>query len=307
MDASPTLDIKKATETSRLWNASTPGIELFEARLLHHRFGKHFHEGYTIGFNESGQGQCLHQGKVHTHYPNSFNCINPGAVHTGEVAAKAGWAFRNLYLSIPLIQQVLIQLNLPEQQLPHFPNIVVKNPSLKPKFYQLFQALSQPASQLKRDSLLLQFLASLFEQEAQFPTQLSLTRSPSHTPIAKESTAISTLRNYLQTHCTKDISIDQLAQQVNLNPHYLIRCFRQQVGTSPHRYKQHWQLIKAKQALSTEKPIAAIAIEYGFYDQSHFTRTFKRTFGLPPGQYRTLNAPQQVSFFQDRPSPPTKH
>jgi len=307
MDASPKADVNKATETSRLWNTSIPGIELFEAKLLHHRFGKHFHEGYTIGFNESGQGQCLHQGRVHTHYPNSFNCINPGAVHTGEVAAKSGWAFRNLYLSIPLVQQVLTQLNSSDQQLPCFPRIVVKNSLLKPQFYQLFQALSQPASQLKRDSLLLQFLASLFEQEAQFSTQVSPNRSLGHVPVAKESKAISITRSYLQTHCTKDISIHQLAQQANLNPHYLIRCFRQQVGISPHRYKQHWQLLKAKQALASDESLAAIAAEHGFYDQSHFTRAFKRTFGLPPGRYRTLNKPQKVSFLQDRPSPPAKH
>ena len=88
------------------------------------------------------------------------------------------------------------------------------------------------------------------------------------------------------------MTLDELAQLVNLSPYYLIRSFRQQVGCPPHQYQQQWQLSRAKQALQTPDSISAIAIAHGFYDQSHLTRTFKQAFGVTPGQYQKVNSVQ---------------
>ncbi|MEL7067575.1 MAG: AraC family transcriptional regulator [Cyanobacteria bacterium J06581_3] len=280
-----------SAEFSQLWNSSIPGVELFEARFTQHRFGKHFHEGYTIGLNEFGQGRCLHRGQIHFHHPGSFNCINPGEMHTGEVSSAQGWAFRNLYISVSAIQQILRQLNLPGQPLPCFSNIIVNDAILRALFYRLFQALDDPVSQLEPQSLLLRFLFLLFTRDAHFSPQ---TLASTSTAPKQKSKAVVIARDYLRVHCTKDISIDALAALVDLNPFYFIRCFHQQVGVSPHSYKQHWQLLSAKQALSTEQSLSEISLAYGFYDQSHFTRAFKRTFGVTPGRYRKVN------FIQDR-------
>lgn len=273
--------MRSQVDAAQLWDASIPGIELFKAQLFQHRLGKHFHNAYAIGFNEGGQGRCLHQRQTHYHAPGSFNCINPYEIHTGEPATDDGWTFRTIYISLPAVKQVLAQLGWSAQQLPHFPKIVVHDASLRSHYRQLFQALSKSPSQLTQQSLLLQFLSRLFARHAQL--------CPQQTRARAESRAVSLIRDYLEAHCAENISIDDLAKLAGLNPYYLIRCFRQQVGVPPHRYKQHWQLLAAKQALHTEKPLADIATEYGFYDQSHFTRAFKQTFALPPGAYRKVN------------------
>jgi AraC-like DNA-binding protein len=39
------------------------------------------------------------------------------------------------------------------------------------------------------------------------------------------------------------------------------------------------------------RPLAVAAVDAGFADQSHLTRQFKRSYGLTPGQWRTVSSP----------------
>lgn len=266
-------------EVARLWNPGLSGIELFSAHLFQHAFDKHFHETYTIGFNQGGQGAFLYQGETHCAYPGSFNLINPGAVHTGQAASDAGWMFRNIYISVVQIEQLLTQLEWNGRGIPYFLAPVVWDQPLQLSFDQLFQALSTPTSQLEQESLMLQVLSQLFSRHAE----------PRHSlrPAQTETKAIALVRAYLEAHYAENTSIEVLAQLVGLSPYYLIRSFHQQVGLPPHRYQRHWQLLKAKQSLGTAKPLSEIAVEHGFYDQSHLNRSFKRAFGITPGQYQS--------------------
>ena len=55
----------------------------------------------------------------------------------------------------------------------------------------------------------------------------------------------------------------------------------------PYEYLLRVRITAARTLLeSTDRTIADIACETGFYDHSHFTRTFKRLIGASPGQYR---------------------
>ena len=274
------------TDSARLWKTNLPGIELFEARLQQHQFGKHFHAAYTIGFNESGLGRCQYHGENRVLGSGSFNLINPGDIHTGQVASPTGWSFRNIYIEFSQIEPLLAQLDWPGQGIPYFKEPIFQKSSLQPIFYNLFYSLTVPNSRLKQQSLLLNLLSTLF--------QLNAEHSVSVRPAKPESKAVAHVRRYLENRYTENVSLDELAQLVNLSPYYLIRCFRQQVGCAPHQYQSHWQLAQAKRALgqNSGQSLAAIATSHGFYDQSHFNRAFKKTYGVTPGQYQKGNSVQ---------------
>jgi AraC family chemosensory pili system transcriptional regulator ChpD len=66
----------------------------------------------------------------------------------------------------------------------------------------------------------------------------------------------------------------------------LTRQFEQAYGLPLHAYHLHLRLLEAKRRLRTGVPIAAVAADLGFADQSHLHRRFKGAFGMTPGEWR---------------------
>lgn len=84
-----------------------------------------------------------------------------------------------------------------------------------------------------------------------------------------------------------------------------IALFREAVGLSPKVYCRVLRLQSALTHLSTDAPLAALALDAGYSDQPHFTREFRALAGVSPGRYRAL-APQlshhlEVKSVQDPP------
>ena len=59
------------------------------------------------------------------------------------------------------------------------------------------------------------------------------------------------------------------------------------LGMSPTDYVTKLRVLLARRALErSDQAVGAIALDLGFYDQSHFTRVFRRATGLTPLAYR---------------------
>jgi AraC family transcriptional regulator len=86
-----------------------------------------------------------------------------------------------------------------------------------------------------------------------------------------------------------DLSIAELAVSAGVHPVYLARAYRRCFRCSPGEYLRRCRLLRVQRLLSrTEIPLAQIALQCGFSDQSQMTRSFSRSFGMPPARYRWL-------------------
>jgi AraC family transcriptional regulator len=82
-------------------------------------------------------------------------------------------------------------------------------------------------------------------------------------------------------------ALDNLARLAGLHPHHLMRAFRQQRGETIAGYVRRRRLEIADAELRHgELPLVEIALRAGFCDQPHFTRAFRRQFGVTPGLRR---------------------
>ncbi len=88
---------------------------------------------------------------------------------------------------------------------------------------------------------------------------------------------------YIQEHLAEDLSLDEIAAEVNLSVYHFARLFKQSIGLAPHQYQIRCRVERAKELLQHgEMAIADIATQVGFYDQSHLSRHFKRIVGVSP-------------------------
>lgn len=93
--------------------------------------------------------------------------------------------------------------------------------------------------------------------------------------------------DYIEAHLGEELTLTELAEVACLNPSHLSRSFKAAVGVGPQRYVLQRRVDRAKALLrGSSMPLAAIAAELGFTDQSHFTNTFRRETGVTPGRFR---------------------
>lgn len=95
------------------------------------------------------------------------------------------------------------------------------------------------------------------------------------------------VRDLLHEHCHDELTLSEVAATVGVHPVYLARVFRQHFHCSVGEYVRRLRIEHAcRQMTQTEASLVEIAHAVGFYDQSHFTRIFKRITGLTPTEFR---------------------
>ncbi len=84
-----------------------------------------------------------------------------------------------------------------------------------------------------------------------------------------------------------EISLAELATECRLSRGYFARAFKKTTGHTPHVWLLRRRVANAKRLLvESETPIAEIALECGFADQSHLTKVFSKIVGATPGAWR---------------------
>jgi len=108
-------------------------------------------------------------------------------------------------------------------------------------------------------------------------------------PGCKAPAWIARAVEFLHDRCASPVRILDAAHAIGVHPVHFARSFRKFLRCTPSEYLTRCRLDKAARLLrESELPLADAAVQAGFFDQSHFSKMFKRSFGLPPGSYRRI-------------------
>ena len=96
-------------------------------------------------------------------------------------------------------------------------------------------------------------------------------------------------RHYIKNNFITLNSLQQIADDCNIDHAYLCRLFKKYDTQSPYHYLMHLKMAyAAKSFQESDIMVKEIAFELGFDDPFHFTRSFKKVFGISPKAFKKL-------------------
>ena len=98
---------------------------------------------------------------------------------------------------------------------------------------------------------------------------------------------IKAIIDYINENYMNNITIDELAETVNLSKHYFMRFFKRYMGMTCIEYINDYRLnIASNLLLTTRVQITEVAASIGITNLSYFNRIFKKKFHMTPKEYR---------------------
>jgi AraC family transcriptional regulator of arabinose operon len=91
----------------------------------------------------------------------------------------------------------------------------------------------------------------------------------------------------MEKHLNAELSLDVLAESVNLSTSRFRHLFKTETGTTPAQYLKSLRMSRARELVETTfLNIKEIMCSIGVRDKRHFAKDFEKTYGLTPTQYR---------------------
>jgi len=129
--------------------------------------------------------------------------------------------------------------------------------------------------------------ASALELESLCAALLAATAAAEREDAAAAPAWLRRARELLHDSCGAGIHLGELAATMGVHSVHLTRAFRRHFGCTPGEYLRRCRLNQAAAWLgSSARSLSEIAVACGYFDQAHFSRSFKRAYDVSPRAYR---------------------
>jgi AraC family transcriptional regulator len=96
------------------------------------------------------------------------------------------------------------------------------------------------------------------------------------------------VEDHVHEHLADDVSLESLAELVELSPFHFSRVFKQTVGMTPLQFVTRERITRAQQLIrETKRNLIEIGLEVGYKNPSHFAQVFRRVVGVTPTDFRS--------------------
>lgn len=94
--------------------------------------------------------------------------------------------------------------------------------------------------------------------------------------------------SYINENLSGDLSVETLSEKAFMSRYHFMRSFKEHTGETVHGYVRQRRLMNASRLIREGMPAARAAAESGFEDYSAFYRAFKTSFGVTPGELKSV-------------------
>jgi AraC-like DNA-binding protein len=246
-------------------------------------FKAHMHKGFSIGGITCGQALFEVNNRSIILVPGSLALINPQTLHSCNATGSEGRSYFMLHLDIAWCLQLQQSLFAVDTFLPATTTLL-QEPVLFAEYKMVMEKLLDcRADLLEKEQMLFRLLAAVFKKSVQHAES-----SPDDGP---HRAMVDHLKELLAADLQEELILADLARLIGANPYTLLRRFKHHTGITPHAFRTNCRIEEARKLLQQGMEIADVALQCGFFDQSHLHRHFKAMTTLTPKEY-------QVNFIQ---------
>lgn len=253
-------------------DAETPFFEIKYCDIDGLAYKKHYHPEYCVGLVEQGTSLLWFEGRKVRIRAGNVVFIPGGHFHSCNPEDQANWRYIMLFFQPRWFQLAA----LPAMDATAIVT-AERGRQLQSAGKELVAQLTGQATSLEKETWALAFLQELLPGQA-------AERIPGL--AAGERPRLSRVKEYLDAHYADKITLADLEQVSGLSRSYVLRLFHEEYRVSPHAYQLMCRVAFAQREIRRDRAIAEVAQAAGFYDQSHFTKTFRQYVGVTPEGYR---------------------
>jgi len=177
---------------------------------------------------------------------------------------------------------------LPPNTTPSINKPIISNPSLVGYFHNLQQSYNN--HRFTSDSYLnriIEIVNSIVDMYFNY----------SLTVNSKPNEPIKFARQHIDQFFLEKITLDELSNTSKLSKYHLSRSFKIFYGITISQYISYRRLEYSRTLLRSSMPIIDVAVESGFYDQSHFSNVFSKFYHMTPKQYKSTYIDKYAHYF----------
>ncbi len=263
-------------------------IDFASYSLAHHGFSRHFHDHYVIELVIKGADEFYCNGKTYTAEKNQLVLINPGEVHTGSTVLDTPLQYFSLYPDKKTLEEVAEAVGINLSSDFNFQRSLLNHSVLTEKFHLLYQSFILKADPASQQEIFLDCMQTLLKLPASNRSRVTLEN--------KKDRRVEFLIDFIRTHFKEDVSLQQMADMVRLNPFHLVRLFKKVIGVSPYDYLINTRAEHSRQLLRKGYKVQEAAQQAGFYDSSHLNRSIRKIAGTSPKSFLSSKSQFRTSF-----------
>lgn len=249
-----------------------------------HSFGPFVRNHYLFHYIISGQGTLFSHstnGEIHEYNlgANQGFLICPGQINLYTADEKDPWKYVWIEFDGMHAEECLLQAGLQQDQPIYRPRNAEEGKLLQE---QMLYFTENPS---KSPIHLVGCLYLLLDKLIEFSTKRQNIEEKKAQDFYINEAVV-----YIQQNYNRELTVDKVADFCKLNRNYFSRKFKQVMGCTPQEFLIHQRLTNAAELMRlTDLPIKAVATQCGYQNQFHFSQAFKKSYGMPPQEWRKQN------------------
>lgn len=248
------------------------------------------HDYAKIVFILSGQGKYRIADTIYTVSEGDILLINPCVKHQ-VIIPGADNSITEAVIGFTDVQFEHFKPN--EMPLPQEGAVVHTQGELRQKLFKIYasmdaeNAVHRTGKYFMLKSYLMQVLLLLVREQ----TEAVEINTGFSFKSANKKYVVEQILSYFEDHYAEKISLDQIADNTYLSTVYISKIFKSETGNTPIRHLINIRLEKAKELLENgwEGSIQEVAMQVGYDDAYHFSKLFKKRYGVSPSKVAKVN------------------